>query len=518
MAMPAASATPTAPASGASRGENAPSGKFVAPPIPTARQAAWGLGLFVAFLLPFCAVGLWTGGAAIAKALAGDWSQAAFYALFCLVFGGAGFGLLTTVVLGRTKLRDTMARAAAHPDEPWLWRDDWAAKQASDGAQRGMWSSIFFAALWNLISAPLVVAMLRQELPRGNRLALLGLVFPVVGIALATWATRRTLQYRRFGSSTIDLERVPFPVGHRLVATVRARIETPPSDGFRVVLACINRRETGVGKDRSTTEYVLWQEEQRVLGTAVRDYRGAGTTVPVDFAIPADVRGTDESVPTNVIVWRVTVSASLPGVDYEAAFDVPVYYTADSARPEESDAPRFAAATPLATAPVASSITVTHDGDGTTIVVPAFRNPGATMSLAVFTILWTGTIWIQRLVGAPFIFPAVTGLVAVVLWWAVLEMAFGSRRAVVRLDGVAVTHRLLGIPLRGRVAAADVAGVEMPIQMQAGSTPYYSVLVRRQAIPGRRLAGAITVASGIRDKREAEGLVATITQILTSPH
>jgi hypothetical protein len=89
---------------------------------------------------------------------------------------------------------------------------------------------------------------------------------------------------------------------------------------------------------------------------------------------------------------------------------------------------------------------------------------------------------------------------------------------VVRLDGVAVTHRLLGIPLRGRVAAADVAGVEMPIQMQAGSTPYYSVLVRRQAIPGRRLAGAITVASGIRDKREAEGLVATITQILTSPH
>ena len=91
-------------------------------------------------------------------------------------------------------------------------------------------------------------------------------------------------------------------------------------------------------------------------------------------------------------------------------------------------------------------------------------------------------------------------------------MAFGSSRVVVQPEGLAVTHRFLGIPRRRAIAAADIAGIEMPIQMQAGSTPYYSILVRRQAVPGRRLAGAVTVATGIRDKREAERLVATITE------
>jgi len=41
-----------------------------------------------------------------------------------------------------------------------------------------------------------------------------------------------------------------------------------------------------------------------------------------------------------------------------------------------------------------------------------------------------------------------------------------------------------------------------------------SIVVRREAVPGRRLAGAITVATGIRDKREAERLVATIAEAL----
>src|SRR6185503_2586845 len=98
--------------------------------------------------------------------------------------------------------------------------------------------------------------------------------------------------------------------------------------------------------DQTTTEHIRWQEEQRVRGTAVRDYRGIGATIPVDFAIPADARGTDESMPRNTIIWRLSVSASLPGVDYAAAFDVPVYYTEDSTQPSPAmETPRFATAT-----------------------------------------------------------------------------------------------------------------------------------------------------------------------------
>src|SRR5262249_103628 len=153
---------------------------------------------------------------------------------------------------------------------------------------------------------------------------------------------------------------------------------------------------------------------------------------------------TDESRPRDVIVWRMTVSASLPGVDYASTFDVPVYRTAESTRPASPDEVRVVASAGMSEPPSEpSSITVTPDADGTAIVVPAVRNPGPTLSLAAFTLLWTGTIWLQRHLGAPFVFPLITGLLAVVLWWAVLAMAFTSRRTLLRADGLTVTSRFL---------------------------------------------------------------------------
>ncbi len=498
-----------------SRDESVPSGKFVAPPVPTEREAAWGLRLFGLFLLPFWAVGVGAACAAAARALAGDWTQAGFYVLFALVFGGVGFGLLGAIILGRRTVAGTIARAHAHPDEPWLWREDWAARQVRDAARSAAWSGVFFAVLWNLISIPVSIAVVGAELPKGNHLALLGLLFPLVGVVLAASATRQALRYRRFGVSELDLERVPIPVGHPLLGTVRAAVDTAPPDGFRVVLDCINRTRSGSGDDETTTEHVRWQEERQVPGTALRDYRGAGVTIPIAFDIPADVQGTDESRPRDVIVWRLSVSATLPGVDYAATFDVPVYRTAESAQPRSRDEVARVARTAMPDPPAApSSITVTRDAGATTIVFPAFRNPGPTLSLAAFTLLWTGTIWVQRVLGAPLFFPVITGVFAGVLWWVTLALAFTSSHVVVRPDGLVVTHRFLGLPRRRSIAAPDVAGIEMPIEMQAGSTPYYGIRLRRHAVPGRRLAGAITIGTGIRDKREAERLVATIAAAL----
>jgi hypothetical protein len=94
----------------------------VAPPLPTERQAAWGLRLFALFLSPFCAVGVGAAYGAVGRALAGDSTKAGFYLLFYLVFGGIGFGrsfgLLGASALGRKTISSTIERAQAHLDEP----------------------------------------------------------------------------------------------------------------------------------------------------------------------------------------------------------------------------------------------------------------------------------------------------------------------------------------------------------------------------------------------------------------
>jgi hypothetical protein len=58
--------------------------------------------------------------------------------------------------------------------------------------------------------------------------------------------------------------------------------------------------------------------------------------------------------------------------------------------------------------------------------------------------------------------------------------------------------------------AAEVAGVTTRIGSQAGRTPYYDVTLLTTA--GKRVAAG----RGIRDKREAEWLAATITSALTA--
>ena len=103
-----------------------------------------------------------------------------------------------------------------------------------------------------------------------------------------------------------------------------------PAEGFQVALSCIRRVTTGSGRNRSTTETVLWQDERRVTGDRRR--RAGGIRDPAD-AMPCD--------PTRAVRPRrsggSTVSAEVPGVDYAATFEVPVFRTAASDQPRTDD-------------------------------------------------------------------------------------------------------------------------------------------------------------------------------------
>jgi hypothetical protein len=67
-----------------------------------------GFGCLVVFLLPFCAVGVFTGGMAIWKLLQGtaDWQEIAFLGVFSLAFGGAGFGILFAALTAQNKQKE----------------------------------------------------------------------------------------------------------------------------------------------------------------------------------------------------------------------------------------------------------------------------------------------------------------------------------------------------------------------------------------------------------------------------
>jgi hypothetical protein len=261
---------------------------------------------------------------------------------------------------------------------------------------------------------------------------------------------------------------------------------------------------TGSGRNRSTSETVFWQEG--------RTEAGGGAGVPVAFAIPADVAPTDPQTSGDRTLWRLRISADTPGVDYEATFEVPVFRTAASEQPR-TDAERAVAAATAVPADYrqpGSRIAVTTTRRGTEIYFPRARNPGMAMGLTGFLGLWAGAIWGTVAFHASLLFPIVFGAFGLLLVILVLDLWLTVTR-VTAGDGVVTVASGWLVPRRERtLRAPEVAEVTTRIGSQTGGTPYYDLAIETKA--GRRVAAG----SGIRDKREAEWLAATIMKALAA--
>jgi hypothetical protein len=464
-------------------------------------NSALALGCGVLFLLPFAGVGLVTALQALRAAAASNWSQAGFFSIFALTFGGVGFGGLILLAAGRRRLADAEARQAQHPDAPWLWRADWASGVITDSSRTEMWTAWVFAALWNLIGFPGGVLGARTAIREGNRLAFIALVFPAIGLGLLAWAVRATLRYRRFGVSRFELSHNPGVVGHTLAGTVRTPSDLRPPEGFDVVLSCIRRETTGSGRNRSTTEHLLWQEERRAMG-------GPGG-LPVTFAIPADAHPSDPTTSDDRVLWRLEVTGDVPGIDYVAKFEVPVFHTAESDAPS-TDADRAAVSAATVPAdyrqPAGSRIEVSTTHRGTEIYFPPARNPGFAIGITVFTAIWLGAIALMRALYAPILFPIVFGLFALLLIYFLLEAWLGVTLVTAGNGQVTIATGWL-VPRRERtLRAGEIAGVTTRLASQQGDTAFYDISIETTA--GARVAAGRSV----RDKREAEWLAATIAK------
>ena len=478
---------------------------------PSRKSTNLGVGCIALFLVPFASVGAYTAVMAVQRAAARSWTEALFFSLFAVTFGGVGFGGITLALAGRRKLEEQAALEARHPDSPWLWRSDWASGRIIDPGRATMFTSWVFAAFWNLVSFPTGFLGVRAAIQEGKPAALLALLFPLAGIGLLVWAVRSTLRYRRYGVSRLELSTVPGVIGRTLTGMVRAPASMQPDAGFQVTLSCLRRVTTRSGKNSSTSESILWQEERLVQGEPSRTAAAMETHIPVAFRLPANAEACNDTDSNNRVLWRLRLSASVPGVDYEAQFEVPVFRTSASEQPLSPEEERITQ-DPLAGAayeqPADSRIVVTSNRRGTEVFFPAARNPGAATSLTLFLLLWLGCIGLQLYFRAPLVFPVVTGLIGLLILIGVLDLWLGVSR--VSVDAGTLTWAT-GYLFPGRertLHKSDIADVVTTIGMQAGTTVYYDVSVVRKN--GKK----VKVGRSVRDKREAEWLAGRIRDAL----
>jgi hypothetical protein len=427
------------------------------------------------------------------------------------VLGGSLFTFVgcAMIAAGRyagRKGKEMSAAQEKHPDEPWMVRPDWAAGEVKSSDKQSLVAIWFFAIFWNAISTPLIFFLSKKIQEKGEFMLYLFFLFPVIGLFLLIAAIRGTLRYRKFGTSVFKMLSVPGEIGGTLSGVIQTQAKVHAASNFELSLRCIHRVTTGSGKNRRTVEHVLWEDKKVVKEMTEGDAQRSG--IPVLFQIPGDVSPTDAD---RNISWNLKATADIPGVDFETAFEVPVFPVAVpkgmTINPAQFAA-RYEEPMDFAKALSATGVNVRTDAYETEVTFAAARNKVAAV---IVTLLALGGIGAAGLVFKPGV-PG-TGMMV----WAVLTTFFlflsttlWTSRSRVRVDEdqLEVKRQWLFRSSRKLLPAADVQSIKTTEGMTSGNTHYYYVTAV--------LAGRKTVRLGqlIRGQREAEWVADQLRRVL----
>ena len=412
--------------------------------------------------------------------------KSVFFVLFSLVGGGIAVFALRVPALA----------AAAGPK---------AIPRQSSGrivsnTRTAMWFWWGFGVFWNLVSSP-GLFFLPRELAKGNRPALLMLLFPAAGIWLLYKAVHTTLQWRRFGALALTLTPYPGDIGGTVAGTVELPERFRAAQLFRVTMTCMRRRTTGSGRNRSTADTALWQDQTRAQANA----DGRGTQLSFGFTVPAGLPAS--GAPSNdYVLWTIDLDADLPGVNLDGRFEVPMVPAAAGASATES-APMTAVPEAAPDIP-ARIVRIFHDSGATVFYYPLFRYPAMSVGLLVFSLIFTVPVvfMFKQLHGnatdvMPWLMIAVFGFFGVLLLIGGLYTLGNTLRVEISPRGLTTVRRIYGFGFARHARLNEVTSVETKIGSQSNSGRRISVRYRLIAhisdgrnitvgndIPGRALA------------------------------
>lgn len=372
------------------------------------------------------------------------WGMVGFRAIFLFVFGGIGLGLL--IVTWRAR----KAKDESRPEfrqSPWLLNDKWQTASIRSNAKWTMWFGWGFAGLWSLISAPMPFVIYEEVTQKQNTIALVGLLFPIIGIALLVWAIRRTLEWRALGATPVVLDPFPGSIGGHVGGTIDLRMPYDSKHRFMLTLSNIHVYVSGSGDNRRSREDALWQEE--LVGHT--ESGPLGTRLSFRFDVPeGQVESDADQSGDSFHIWRLNVRAELPSVTLDRDFNIPVYATATGSQhlADRQVASARAERDAMHAEAIRKLVRVSNVGVGKMLSYPIGQNPWANLAGIVIgsTFAGAGGWMIVKEEMLPFggIFALVGGLITL----AALYMVFKSLDVTVEGNTIRSTRRILGIPVR----------------------------------------------------------------------
>ncbi|MFQ5416640.1 MAG: hypothetical protein ACE5FL_06255, partial [Myxococcota bacterium] len=218
-----------------------------------------------------------------------------FLAFGAMFFTAGSFGIWGSVRDRRIHRRD-LARKQRHPDQPWLWFDEWQSGRIRGHGREKMIATWCVAFFWSAIVGSMFFAGI-GEFRRGSPVLVGTVPFLAISLGLYGWAIRSTLRWRRFGASVLVLETLPGVIGGRLRATLVMPLGVQPAGDLRARLGChrIDHEE------EHHSESALWHTEVTLPANRAMT-RAEGAAHSVEFAIPAGLEPSSPLPETEEIV------------------------------------------------------------------------------------------------------------------------------------------------------------------------------------------------------------------------
>ena len=423
------------------------------------------------------------------------WGLLGFAFVFVVTFGGAGAGCL---YYGLRKEQAEPARA--HSVQPWLQRADWRSGVIQSGAKSGMYFVWIFAGIWNLVSLPL--AFFVPEIWREQgAVALIGLVFPLIGMVLIFWAVKVTLEWKRFGATPLTLDPFPGAIGGDVGGEISVQMPYNPGVVFEVVLSCVSSYTTGSGKNRSRHETIVWQDRgYAVVEPAMRDIN-----LKFRFEVPDEL---PESEPygSSYHLWRLAVQGEMAGADLDRSFEIPVYRTAEKSKHIAALSPRRQAFG-VTGASAETLLPLEMSDGGVSLHYTMLRNWGSALGSLLFGAVFAGIGRgiLQFGADGDFMFTIMGNIFLFVGGVILMTGLYGLFNALqVRFDGrsVSAVRTVLGIPINSKTAAyREITAIQIE---KGGSSQSGSLHRMDYRVVAKTAARDIVLAEGLDSYSKAE--------------
>jgi hypothetical protein len=261
----------------------------------------------------------------------------------------------------------------------------------------------------------------------------------------------------------------------------------------------VRRVTTAKGKNRGTSEKIIWQDEKWLRADLPQTGANA-TGIPVFFRLPENQPESTASKGDG-IHWKLEASAKVRGPNFHAMFETPVFRLAETPGIAGDPTAPHQMSLDEMRKQIRSKIQVNDLPDGKEFIFPAARNPGFVAGATAIWLVWTGVIVFLIFKHAPPLLPLVATAADLLMTIFLANLWFHRSRVAVAAGQVKIESAWLRLKKQRSIKSADVANFATEIGANVGHAAYYDLKVRVR--DGREF----TVAKHLGNKPEADWLV-----------